>query len=44
MPEARIGRIVLLEPLEEPFDVKAWFAKFDEYLDEPFGLSVPMTL
>lgn len=32
----RIGRGVLLEPLDEPFDVKAWFAKIDEYLDEPF--------
>ena len=32
----RIGRAVLLEPLDEPFDVKAWFAKLDEYLDEPF--------
>jgi antitoxin VapB len=32
----RIGRAVLLEPIETPFDVKAWFAKLDEYLDEPF--------
>jgi antitoxin VapB len=32
----RIGRGVLLEPLDEPFEVKAWFAKLDEYLDEPF--------
>jgi antitoxin VapB len=32
----RIGRGVLLEPVETPFDVKAWFAKIDEYLDEPF--------
>ena len=32
----RIGRSVLLEPIEAPFDVKAWFAKLDEYLDEPF--------
>ena len=32
----RIGRGVLLEPIDEPFDVKAWFAKIDEYLDEPF--------
>jgi antitoxin VapB len=30
----RVGRGVLLEPIE--FDVKAWFAKLDEYLDEPF--------
>jgi antitoxin VapB len=32
----RVGRSVLLEPIDEPFDVKAWFAKLDEYLDEPF--------
>ena len=32
----RIGRGVLLEPIDTPFDVKAWFAKIDEYLDEPF--------
>jgi antitoxin VapB len=32
----RIGQGVLLEPIGEPFDVKAWFAKLDEYLDEPF--------
>ena len=32
----RVGRGVLLEPLDAPFDVKAWFAKLDEYLDEPF--------
>jgi antitoxin VapB len=32
----RVGRGVLLEPIETPFDVKAWFAKIDEYLDEPF--------
>jgi len=32
----RIGRGVLLEPIDVPFDVKAWFAKLDEYLDEPF--------
>jgi antitoxin VapB len=31
----RVGR-VLLEPLDVPFDVKAWFSKLDEYLDEPF--------
>ena len=31
----RVGRGVLLEPLEAPFDVAAWFAKLDEYLDEP---------
>jgi antitoxin VapB len=32
----RVGRSVLLEPIDEPFDVKVWFAKLDEYLDEPF--------
>ena len=32
----RIGRGVLLEPIGTPFDVKAWFAKLDEYRDEPF--------
>jgi antitoxin VapB len=32
----RIGRGVLLEPIDTTFDVKAWFAKMDEYLDEPF--------
>jgi antitoxin VapB len=32
----RIGRAVLLEPLGEPFDVDAWFAKLDEYRDTPF--------
>jgi antitoxin VapB len=32
----RIGRAVLLEPVGIPFDVKSWFAKLDEYRDEPF--------
>ena len=32
----RIGRAVLLEPIETTYDMKAWFAKIDEYLDEPF--------
>src|SRR6202030_4792413 len=32
----RVGRGVLLEPIDEVFDVKGWFAKLDEYLDEPF--------
>jgi antitoxin VapB len=32
----RIGRAVLLEPIGEPFDVDAWFAKLDEYRDVPF--------
>src|SRR5215212_8371123 len=31
----RIGRGVLLEPIDVPFDIKAWFAKIDEYLHEP---------
>ena len=32
----RVGRGLLLEPTDEVFDVKGWFAKLDEYLDEPF--------
>jgi antitoxin VapB len=32
----RVGRGVLLEPIDVPFDVKAWFAKLDEYVNEPF--------
>ncbi len=32
----RIGRGVLLEPMDAPFDVEAWLAKLDEYRDEPF--------
>jgi antitoxin VapB len=32
----RVGSGVLLEPIDVPFDVKGWFAKIDEYLDEPF--------
>jgi len=32
----RVGRGVLLEPVDVPFNVKAWFDKLDEYLDEPF--------
>jgi len=32
----RVGRSVLLEPIDDRFDVKAWFSKLDEYLDEPF--------
>ena len=32
----RVGRAVLLEPVDVPFDVKAWFDKLDEYVDEPF--------
>ena len=32
----RVGRGILLEPIDTPFDVKAWFAKIDAYLDKPF--------
>jgi antitoxin VapB len=32
----RVGKAVLLEPVDESFDVKAWWAKLDEYLDVPF--------
>jgi antitoxin VapB len=32
----RVGRGVLLEPMESAFDVTAWFAKLDDYMDEPF--------
>jgi antitoxin VapB len=32
----RVGRGVLLEPIDTPFDVKAWFGKLDEYRDVPF--------
>jgi antitoxin VapB len=34
---SRIGGKVILEPLEKPvFDVKAWRARLDSYLDAPF--------
>lgn len=33
---AEIGRGVLLEPDNSPFDVKAWFDRLDTYLDDPF--------
>jgi antitoxin VapB len=32
----RVGRGVLLEPIDDRFGVKAWFNKLDEYLGEPF--------
>ena len=32
----RIGRSVLLEPMDEGFDMAAWWAKLDSYGDEPF--------
>jgi antitoxin VapB len=31
----RIGPGVLLEPMDVPFDVKAWFAKIDENREPP---------
>ncbi|HTP94136.1 MAG TPA: AbrB/MazE/SpoVT family DNA-binding domain-containing protein [Xanthobacteraceae bacterium] len=31
-----IGRAVLLEPMDEPFDFDAWWAKLGEYQDTPF--------
>jgi antitoxin VapB len=34
---SKIGDMVILEPLERPpFDVEAWRARLDSYLDEPF--------
>ena len=33
---APISRGVLLEPIDTPFEVKAGFARMDEYLDELF--------
>jgi antitoxin VapB len=36
MRARRVGRSALPEPMVEPVDVSAWFAKLDEYLDEPF--------
>jgi antitoxin VapB len=32
----RVGRGVLLEPMDGRFDMQAWWAKLDEYLDESF--------
>jgi antitoxin VapB len=32
----RIGRGVLLEPIDTAFDVNAWFSALDRYLEEPF--------
>lgn len=32
----RLGRGVLLEPVDEPFDVEAWFKALDAYRDIPF--------
>ena len=32
----RVGRGVLLEPVDAPFDVDAWFDRLATYLDDPF--------
>lgn len=32
----RVGSAVVLEPIGEPFDMDAWWAKLDEYRDVPF--------
>jgi antitoxin VapB len=32
----RLGRGVLLEPVGEPFNMAAWWAKLDSYRDTPF--------
>jgi antitoxin VapB len=32
----RVGRAVVLEPIGEPFDLAAWWAKLDQYRDIPF--------
>ena len=32
----RVGNAVVLEPVAEPFDWKAWWAKLDEYRDIAF--------
>jgi antitoxin VapB len=32
----KVGRGVLLEPIEEPFDMATWWAKLDQYKDIPF--------
>ena len=31
----RIGNAVVLEPIGEPFDMAAWWAKLDQYRDTP---------
>jgi len=36
MRARRVARSVPLESTVKPVDVEAWFAKLDEYLDEPF--------
>jgi antitoxin VapB len=32
----KVGRGVLLEPIEPAFDMEAWWAKLDQYNDIPF--------
>ena len=32
----RVGNAVVLEPIGEPFDMAAWWAKLDQYRDVPF--------
>jgi antitoxin VapB len=32
----RVGQNVVLEPMDQPFDMAAWWAKLDEYRDVPF--------
>ena len=32
----RLGNAVVLEPIGEPFDIAAWWAKLDQYRDTPF--------
>jgi antitoxin VapB len=32
----RVGHAVVLEPVGEPFDMAAWWAKLDSYRDTPF--------
>lgn len=32
----RLGTAVVLEPIDVPFDVDAWFAALDAYADVPF--------
>ncbi|MGO8797602.1 MAG: antitoxin [Roseiarcus sp.] len=35
---SRVGDKVILEPIgKPPFDVEAWWAKLDQYLDIPFA-------
>jgi antitoxin VapB len=32
----RVGRSIVLEPIGEPFDMAAWWARLDQYRDIPF--------